>query len=163
MAIRPVHRLKHIVDSGVTVTKATTLVQTLVKGVDAPVLANTNQVETGSKVNGIYLNVQVAANETNLGVVPNAYMLVRKNPNGILGTSNPDSTGDTDVKKFIIHQEMIMIQNVQGGNPRTLFTGVIVIPKGMRRFAVNDELELIFRCTGINTVLCFQCIYKEFR
>ncbi len=37
---------------------------------------------------------------------------------------------------------MVMLQGTNAGNPRTIFNGVIVIPRGYRRFGPNDELQL---------------------
>ncbi len=163
MAIRPVHRIKHIVDNSATLAAATNLLVDLVKTVDAPVLGNTTEVETGSKVNGIYLNVQVASNETDAGAIPNIYMAVLKNPMGDFTSINPSTLGDDDRKKYIIHQEMIMVNNLAGGNPRTLFSGVIAIPRGYRRNGPNDKLQIALFSTAVNFIFCIQCIYKEFR
>ncbi len=158
-----VHRIKHIVDSSATLAAATTLPVTLVKGVDAPVLANTPEVETGAKVHGIFLNVQVSANEAS-GGIPNIYMAVFKNPSGNISTIDPVGTGDDPNKKAIIHQEMIMFAPTgTQGLPRTLFKGVIVIPRGMQRFGIDDELVVVLRAPSVNVKVCVQCIYKEFR
>ncbi len=163
MAIRPVHRIKHVVDSSATLAAATALFIDLIQTVDAPVISSTAQCETGSKVNAIYLNVQVASNETDPGAIPNVYMGVLKNPMGDITTFNVTTAGDDDRKRYLIHQEMIMINNVAGGNPRTMFSGVIVIPKGYRRNGPSDKLQLVIQSTAVNIAVCVQCIYKEFR
>ncbi len=165
MALRPVNRIKHIVDVSQTLAQATTLGIVLVNATDTPTLANTKGVQTGSTVNGIYLKFEVASNEAiDLGAIPNFYMLIMKNPGGNLTSINPTTAGDDDNKRFIIHQEMVMIENKgQGSNPRVVFNGVIVIPKGYRRFAPNDTLDIVINCPALATVSCLQCIYKEFR
>ncbi len=165
MALRPVHRIKHVVDFSATLAKATTLTNVLIQTVDAPVLANITEVETGAKVNGIYLKVEIASNDTqDLGAIPNVYMAVMKDVGGNLAVLNPATVGSNDNKRFVIHQEMVMITNEgQGGNPRVLFNGVIAIPRGYRRFGPNDSLNLIIRSNAIDIALCFQCHYKEFR
>ncbi len=164
MALRPVHRIKHVVDGSATVAGGTSLQNTLVVAVDAPILANTAEVETGAKVNGIYLKVEVASNEAfDSGAVPNVYMIVAKNPGNNLTFPAGSAVGADDNKRYVIHQEMIMIQNSIGGNPRVLFQGVIVIPKGYRRFGPNDSLEMFILSPAINIAFCLQCHYKEFR
>ncbi len=165
MALRPIHRIKHVVDSGVTLAKATTLTQILIASADAPVLAAPTQVETGSKVNGIYLRVEIASNDAvDLGIIPNIYMVISKDPGGNLAAFVPNAIGVSDNKRFVIHQEMTMLTNAgQGSNPRTLFNGVIVIPKGFRRFGPNDTLNITVLSPQLDIVLCFQCHYKEFR
>ncbi len=165
MAIRPVNRIKHVVDSGVTLAKATNLAQNLALTIDTPSLGATSSVETGSKINGFYLRVEIASNDPiDVGAIPNVYMYVWKNVGGNLTVINPNAVGSNDNKRFVIHQEMSMIENKgQGSNSRTLFNGVIVVPKGMRRNAPNDVWQLVVLSPSLDVALCFQCHYKEFR
>ncbi len=165
MAIRPVQRIKHVVDLTGTVAAATNLNQTVVIATDTPTLAGTTGVITGSKINGIYLRLEVASNEAiDLGAIPNVYMAIWKNPGGNLVISDPSTIGDDDNKRFVIHQEMTMIENKgQGSNPRTVFNGVVVIPKGYRRFGPNDTLVVSIRSPALDIATCLQCHYKEFR
>ncbi len=165
MALRPVNRIKHVVDSAATLAKATVLPTSLIIAVDSPVLANTNEVVTGSKVHGIYLKVEIASNDAiDVGALPNTYLAVYKNPGNNLATIDPTTVGSNDNKRFVIHQEMVMIENKgQGGNPRILFNGVIAIPKGYQRFGPNDRLFMSVRSQALDIVQCIQCHYKEFR
>ncbi len=163
MAIRPVHRIKHVVDKSATLTAGTTIVENLVTTADAPVLANVTQVETGAKVNGIYLRVEVAGNESDVGAIPQVYMAIMKNPGDNLGVMDPSAVGISTNKRFVIHQEMVMLQNAVGGNARTLFNGVIAIPKGYRRFAPDDKLTINIKSPQLNIAYCIQCHFKEFR
>ncbi len=164
MAMRPINRIKHIIDTSATLAAATNLPIDLIHAVDAPVITVTDEVITGSTVNGIFLNVQVASDEVaDVGAIPNVYMAVFKNPGAQISLS-PQNLGDDINKRFVIHQEMVMIENTgRGGNVKTLFKGVIVIPKGFRRFAPTDKLQVTIRSNAINIVFCVQCIYKEFR
>ncbi len=163
MSIRPVQRIKHIIDQNGTLTAGTNLPIPLVAATDTPVLANTTEVITGAKVNGIYIHLEVASNETDAGAVPNVYMYVWKNPGGNLTINASPFLGADDNKRFVIHQEMVMLNNLAGGNPRTLFNGVIVIPKGYRRMGPNDQLDIILRTNAVNITFCMQAHYKEFR
>ncbi len=164
MALRPIHRIKHVVDASATLASGTKLNQALIVAVDAPTLGNITQVETGAKVNGIYLKIEVASNETEVvGAIPNVYLMVFKNPGGNNTFPNANVVGTSDLKRYVIHQEMIMMENSKGGNPRVLFNGVVVIPKGMRRFAPADELRAQVFSPQIDIAVCFQCHYKEFR
>ncbi len=160
-ALRPVHRLKHVVDVQGALPGGTTVTNDLILTKDAPVLANTTEVETGCTVNGIYLKVEVYA--TAAAALSNCYMAVYKNPGGNLAALNPQAIGPDDDKRYVIHQEMVMMQQVTNGNPRTIFVGVIAIPRGFRRFGPNDELQIALKSPGPNANYCFQCIYKEFR
>ncbi len=164
MAIRPVHRIKHVVDFSATVAAGATNTTNIISTVDAPVLAAAQQVETGSKVNGIYLKVEVASNEAfDSGAIPNVYLIVMKNQGNNLTFPAPNAVGVDDNKRFIIHQEMVMIQNTIGGNSRILFNGVIVIPKGYRRFGPSDQLQVAVLSPAINIAMCGQVHYKDFR
>ena len=159
--LRPVHRIKHVVDSQQAFTAGTANNVTLIDTVDAPVLANVDEVETGSTVNGIYLKVE--AYSTSSAALGNFYMIVYKNPGGNIAAIAPNTVGQNDNKRFVIHQEMVMFQKSNASNPRTIFNGVIAIPRGYRRFAPNDQLLLRMLAPGVNGDLCAQCHYKEFR
>ncbi len=163
MALRPVNRIKHVVDLSATLAAATAVNNILIASTDTPTLADRDGVETGSKVNGIYLRVEVASNETDAGAIPQVYMAVWKSPGDNIGLGSIANIGDDDNKRYVIHQEMVMLNNVAGGTPRTLFNGVIAIPKGYRRFGPNDRLFCTLLTPAVNIVFCLQCHYKEFR
>jgi len=163
MAIRPVNRIKHVTDFAATLAAALQLDMILIQANDNPVLANTTEVQTGSKVNGVYLDIQVAASENVVGGIANVYLIVTKSPGGNITLPVPNLVGGNDNKRFVIHQEMLMLQNSLEGNPRSLFKGVISIPKGMRRFAPNDVLFASVISPTVNITVCEQSIYKEFR
>ncbi len=161
MSLRPVHRIKHVIDTqGGGVLNVQSVV-TLVTGDDTPSLAETTSVETGAKVNGIFLKVECYA--TSAGALANVYMYVAKNPGNNLTLPNPNNVGADDNKRFIIHQEMVMLEQKVSGNPRTLFAGVIALPRGYRRIGPKDRLTLILFSPGVNFNFCVQCHYKEFR
>ena len=160
-ALRPVHRIKHVIDSQQAFALGVGLNVTLIQASDTPDLAAKTEVETGSTVNGIYLKVEAYA--TSSAALSNFYMICYKSPGGNLAAIAPNTVGGNDNKRFVIHQEMVMFQKVSNSNPRTVFNGVIVIPKGMRRFAPNDQLLLRFVAPGVNGDVCIQCHYKEFR
>ncbi len=135
------------------------------RAVDAPVLGTVTDVVTGSKVYGVYLKVVTASNDAiDLGVVPRVYMMVWKNPGDNLTAPTITSVGSSDNKRFVLHQEMNMIENKgQGSNKTVVFDGVIKIPKGYSRFGPQDVLRMDFQSVGLDVVLCFQCHFKEFR
>ncbi len=164
-ALRPVNRIKHVVDIQAGAVAGTSVVNILIDTVDAPVLANVTEVVTGSKVNGIYLKVEAYA--TSNGALSNFYMIVYKNPGNNLTMPEPNVVGSNDNKRFVIHQEMVMLQKEPaselGGNPRVVFNGVIVIPKGYRRFGPDDRLDVRVLSPGVSSEFCIQCHYKEFR
>ncbi len=160
-SIRPVHRIKHVRDVQLGLVLNVQSIQILARSVDAPTLAATGDVETGSTINGIYLKVEGYA--TTAGALANLYMAVVKNPGNNLTFPNANAIGADDNKKYVIHQEMVMLEQSVNGNPRILFNGVIGIPRGYRRMAINDEIQLLIFAPGVNCSVCLQCHYKEFR
>ncbi len=161
MSLRPINRIKHVVDQQAGVTLNNVFDSTIILATDTPTFANTTGVESGSRVNGIYLNVEAYA--TTAGALANVYIMVMKNPGGNLSFPNPNVVGAQDNKKYVIHQEMRMLEQKVNGNPRTIFNGVIVIPKLYRRFGPNDLLTLRLFAPGVDIFFCMQSHYKEFR
>ncbi len=172
LRLRPVKSLKHIVDTQGALIAALQSVTDVINTVATPVIGNTNEVAEGSTVNAIYLRVEVAS-VIAAGGVDNVYMIVYKNPgDNMVPPGSLDSVGASDRKRFVIHQEMLMTgQN--GSNPgaanipRTLFKGVVVLPRTFRRMGYDDKLQVVLQHrTGEatqRTDFCIECIYKEFR
>ncbi len=163
MAIRPVHRIKHVVDTNASLSAGTQLNTPIATAKDAPVLANVTEVETGSKINGFFLKVEIACKTTVASATSNAYLSIMKNPGGNIVVPASNAVGIDDNKRFVIHQEMVMLQNATAGNPRIIFSGVIAIPKGYRRFGPNDQLYVSLLAPNVDIILCMQVHYKEFR
>ncbi len=161
MSLRPVHRIKHVIDVQGGLVAGTQVRNTIIETVDAPTLTNTNEVETGSKVNGIYLHVEAYA----IGdlALSNVYMGVFKNPADQLSPPSVNQVGKSPLKKYFVHQSMVIVQELTAGNPRVLFDGVIKFPKGYIRNGPADKWEVILLAPGVNMSFCFQCHYKEFR
>ncbi len=159
--LRPVNRIKHVTDTQAAANAGTRQDVDLVKAVDNPTLANNNEVSIGSTINGIFISVEVYG--TSSAALANVYFSLNKNPGGNLTLPNPNVVGVSDNKKYVIHQEMIMLQKVTNSNPRTLFKGVVVIPRGYRRFGPDDRLTALILAPGVNIEFCMQTHYKEFR
>ncbi len=160
--LRPVQRIKHVVDAQGATALDTAEVVNLILASDTPDLGTNTEVQTGATVHAIYLHVEVV-NTGVAGVLANAYLSVQKNPGGNLSFPKPNVVGVNDNKRFVIHQEMLMLQMQDNSNPRTLFNGVIKIPRGYKRFGPNDILNIIIFSPGVELNWCVQCHYKEFR
>ncbi len=141
----------------------------MINSVDNPVRASINECAVGSKVFAIYLRVEVIFGGTPAGGIDNIYMYVFKNPSSSLTTPPVDGIGASEDRKYVIHQEMMMTGNNTSLSdvPRTLFKGVIRIPKLYQRNGYGDKLQVVIgHRTGEATQatnFCLQCIYKEFR
>ncbi len=162
-SLRPVNRIKHVIDvQGAIAATAGTNV-TLVLASDTPDLATTNEVQTGSTVNGIYLHVEAIKTSATADTLANVYLAVFKNPGGNITNPTINAVGASDDKRYVIHQEMIMLSQIENSNPRIVFNGVIAIPKGYRRFGPNDSLIARLLSPGVDVNFCVQAHYKEFR
>ncbi len=162
--LRPINSRKHIVDIQGGLVAGTQTSNDLILTVDAPVLANVTEVSPGSTVNSIFLNVQVSG--IGSGALSNVYMFVWKNPGSNIAAAqipNGNVVGASDLKKLVFHQEMIMTEKDTTAIPRTLFKGVLKLPRHMRRFGYNDEVRIELFSPGVAYEFCVQCIYKEFR
>ncbi len=164
MSLHPVNRIKHVGDLQAGVTLGTQLNSNIALSTDTPTLAASVSVETGSKINGFYIKAEVSA--TSGTALANVYFGLFKNVGGNLTVPTLNTVGSDDNKRYMVHQEMIMIQKFDAdvsSNPRVLFNGVIVVPKGYRRNGPNDVWQLCVLSPGANLDLCFQVHYKEFR
>ncbi len=161
-SLKPVNRIKHVIDFSTGLVAGAKSTVDLINAVENPTaLTTTNQVANGSIINGIYLKVEIYATSTT--GLANAYMSVNKNPGNSIAPSDPNIVGLDKDKKYVIHQEMVMMEKNTTGNPRTLFNGVIVIPRGYRRFGISDKLQLNVLTPIVTADFCVQCHYKEFR
>jgi len=144
------------------------LLNILVNTVDAPTLGTSNLVETGSTVRSMFVTIEAIATESSTGKTPNFYIYFYKNPgSNISSFPNGNAVGVNDNKRFVFHQEMVMIQGSAGddGVPRNVFKGVLKIPKHMQRNAPSDQIgvEYFVPSTGVALQVCVQAHYKEFR
>ncbi len=165
-SLRPINRIKHVVDFQIAVPLDVALPNIIAHAKDNPVLSLKADCAIGSKINAFYITTEVVADDTSTTSTPNFYWMLYKNPGSAIGTfPNANTVGTSDLKKFVIHQEMVMINSTGGGNPRNVFKGVIVIPKGMRRMAPDDSwnIQLFIPSTGVKCISCTQVHYKEFR
>ncbi len=163
-SLRPINSRKHTIDSQQALAIDTQTRVVLAATVDSPVLANVTEVGTASTVNSIFLNVQFYATST--AALSNIYMYVWKNPGANIAVAQvPDGNkvGASDMKKLVFHQEMSMSEKNTTAIPRTLFKGVLKLPRHMRRFGYKDELLLEMYSPGVTHDFCVQCIYKEYR
>ncbi len=160
-----VDRVKHVIDQQGGGTAGTNVILDAAIASDNPsVNTNPNQVQTGSTINGVYIKSE--ANYVSGAAVPNLYFGVFKNPAGDLTPPLLNGVGGSDIRKYMIHQEMVMLTNDTTTDiPRVVFNGVVVIPRGYRRFGPGDKLQIILFSPvgGIVYNFCHQVHYKEFR
>ncbi len=160
--LRPVNRIKHVVDQQFAQASGTQLNITAAFASDTPDLATVAEVETGSTIRSMFISCDVV-NTNAAGVLANAYFMITKNPGGNITVPVPNAVGSDDNKRFVFHQEMVMLQMVDNSNPRTLFKGVLKIPRGYQRMAPNDNIIISIFSPGVELTGCIQIHYKEYR
>ncbi len=159
---RPINSRKHIVDKqGGIIGGAANTIDDIADAIDSPTLAQTTSVQTGCTVSSIFLNIQVATAGT--AALANIYFALIKNPGNNITFPAINTLGSADSKKHVLHQEMIMGEKNTTAIPRTMFRGVLMIPRGKRRFGADDKLAVYLFSPGVDFDYCFQCIYKEYR
>ncbi len=129
---------------------------------DTPDLGTAAEVETGSTIRSFFTSIEVV-NTGVTGVLANCYVMFFKNPGGNLTFPNPNAVGIDDNKKYVFHQEMIMLQMQDNSNPRTLFKGTLKVPRHMQRMAPNDLIQSRIFSPGVEITGCIQDHYKELR
>ncbi len=170
LRLRPIHSLKHVVDlASAAVPGGVVTTFPLADATDSPAANTPNQVAVGATINSVYMQVETVHNSGTFVTTPRIYMIVFKNPGNNLTAPYPASVGTSDNRRYVIHQEMLMQTGTAAESnafPRTMFKGVIVLPRGYRRFGVDDELSVNFALDSTETTatvsVCIQAIYKEF-
>ncbi len=163
LALRPVNRIKHVIDRQGGLTAGTRISVVLIDTLDTPLLTDDDGVETGSKINGFFAVIEATRVGTTSDVLANVYVAFQKNPGANLTLPEANAVGVSDNKKWVFHQEMVMMQGTNAGNPRTVFKGVIAIPRHMRRNGPNDRIQVRIFSAGVAINWCLQVHYKEFR
>ncbi len=158
--------MKHTVDAQVVIPAGTAQDFQLIKGVDAQNTGIAAEVNVGSKVNSIFLNVQVINSVDATGLVNNAYMYITGNPGTQIPAANypaVNAVGASNLRKMIFHQDMAMMSDANDSIPIQLFKGVLKIPRKFGRIGVDDEIFLRVGSPvgGPELTSCVQCIYKE--
>ncbi len=166
--LRPINTLKHTIDAQQTIPAGTKNAFDLVVGVENAVSTVANENDVGSKVQTIFLNVQVVVATNAVGAINNAYMYLIVNPGGIISNATyPDlnKVGISEFRKQIFHQEMSMMSDATDSIPSTLFKGVLKIPRKAGRIGIKDKITCFVGSPtgGPELDACVQCIYKEIR
>ncbi len=167
--LRPVNSIKNVTDaSGILPATTKTILDILALATASPVLANVDEVETGSTINSIFLEIFFfseggeVANE-----VPLVDWYIIKNNAGASSTAElptPGATGSNDLKRYILHEE----KGLTGGGDASLsgvpmvFKGVIRLPRTFRRFGHNDRIQVVAQ-SNFNTKFCIKSVYKWYK
>ncbi len=157
MALRPINSNKEIID-GVFIGVAAGVVTALTWGLTInDYIGGVGSIPLGSKVNGVYFFINIQP-QAAVGVI-NFY--ITKFPSGAVPPI-PGVTGGDVFRKFILHEEKGLPGVFNNGSPPFTFRGVVVIPKGRRRWAEGDLGRVQLTCSTAYDA-CVKAIYKVYR
>ena len=161
--VRPmVHSTKHIVQYSIaTVTGGAVVVNNLAHSVAVLSKNLTFEVEEGSSIKAVYLELWARAGST---TPSSGQMIIYKK---VGDSTNPSTTdmaalGNWDNKKNILYTTMGLF-NDQDADATILFKGWIKIPKGKQRMGLGDAINFAVFTPTIDLQICGFCVYKEYR
>ncbi len=149
---------KHIVQfslASVASGAITSLV--LVNAVAAP--STVPEVREGSIVSAIYIEMWVHSDDATSGSVITTLEKIGQGA-ASMAAGESASLNSYPNKKNIFHTQMGLIGS-QTTYPMAVVKGWFKIPKGKRRFGLNDRLNLNIHGQSNGLVLCGFCTYKE--
>ncbi len=162
-SIRPVDSQKNIVQTVSIVSAAATNQFTAISTIDAAVLATTNSVTRGARVNTLYFEVWMYGNAV-AGVNSPITWAIVKSPGGSVANPQPSAAGSDKDKKWIMAMGKGLVGASGNGQPGYLIRGWFSIPRKWRRFDSTDEIRLLVENNTANDLnLCILCIYKWYK
>lgn len=172
MSLRPINSIKNVFDaSGILAAGVNTSIALPIFGVRNADLATANEVDVGSKVTSVFLEIFFFSEGGELAnEVPLVDWYILKDDGNAYGVTfnatnlpTPGATGTHQNKRKILHEE----KGLTGGGNLSLagipmvFKGVIRIPRGKQRWAESDVLRILARA-NFNTKFCVKALYKWF-
>ncbi len=164
--LRPIKSRKHIVDLQGGVPGNAAERRVIVKVTDNADSTEPTQVESGSKVTSLFLNIQaITTADTSLN---NLYFYIFKNPQGSIPLADQvpaNATGTTGFKRQIFHTEMAMMSATNDSIPITLFKGVLKIPRVFQTMRLDDEIGINLFSPGAGNThdYCIEAIFKSYQ
>ncbi len=122
---------------------------------DSPTTAG--QVEIGDTINWVFFELNFSAEDiTNTKII---HWCIWKNPQASLSLS--PSSYDTTSKRWILKRGMEMVP--KDVNTIIKRIGVVLLPKGFRRMADSDAIQLKYVASSAETInVCGIFIFKHF-
>ncbi len=164
--LAPINSNKYYVHQTiVTVVSGVILNVNLVDAVVAPAAATSFQVEEGSLVKAIWVELWLTGAST-AGNTSSFNITLEKIPANQTAMTFTQSAnlGAYPNKKNILYTTQGVIGSVAGGQPLPLLRQWFAIPKGKQRMGLSDRIMLNISNQGsIDEIICGIFIYKEYR
>ncbi len=173
MSLRPINSIKNVFDiSGIMAAGTNTSLGLPIFGVRNADLATNNEVNVGSKITSVFLEIFFYTEGSELAnEVPLVDWYIIKDDGNAYGVTfnatnlpTPGATGTHQNKRKILHEE----KGLAGGGNLSLtgvpmvFKGVIRIPRGKQRWAESDVLRINGR-SNFATKFCIKALYKWYQ
>ncbi len=165
LSLRPVNSEKHeITWSLLSLNASGTQVISLIKGVQNPTASD--EVQQGSTVGSVYFETNLNGVD-NSGTVQIFHWMIVKSPSNEIEIADADpALYNQKIKRHILKRGMEMLPEIpigSGGTVQTKRIFVVKLPKSIKRFGVDDRLNLYFKSTSASGVnFCGIAIYKNF-
>ncbi len=164
-SIRPVNRVKHILDSEGVLTGGAN--STNVLAVTVPVASSPfkpGDIPLGSTINGMFLSVFViGATGAPINGSINWYIAkTRAGQSTSADFPGAGNTGVSEVRNQIFHEEKGLAGS--GDGTAMAFKGVVAIPRGMRRFREGDSIfiKLQSQDATSDAQFCIKAIFNVY-
>ncbi len=156
----PIKTDKHeITWSDLAIDASANKARQLVLGVASADKDSSFECEVGSRVNAIYIEVNIAAQTvTNPKVL---HWIVMARPSGATPAAQTPSLYYQAGRSQILKRGMEMLPSDVSTVYKRVF--VVRIPKKSRRISDGDTIDFIYRCSSAESInVCGFAIYKEF-
>ncbi len=158
--LAPINSIKHYVQVPiVTVTNGTTSARAIANAVVAPAVGTTDEVNIGSVIKAIYVEIWVDGDISEATVVAT---IVKR----VAGSVAPTFTNMNNLMAYENKANVLQVHQgltPAGDNIIPVFREWIKIPKGKQRMAVGDKLTLSIAATGTEVHYCGFFTYKEYQ
>ncbi len=164
--LSPIMTVKHYVHQTPTVIASGAILNiTVANSVVAPATGASNQVQEGSVVKAVYLELWYVGTDAT-GTTSSFTGAIEKLTQATLGlmsfASSVNLTTYTNKRNLLYVTQAINGTRVDGTNPMPLYKGWIKIPKGKQRMALDDRIMFNVNSIGAGQV-CGFFTYKEYR
>ncbi len=161
---RPVNSVKHIVDTFGELAGAVdsgNIFATTVPNTDS-VTFNPVSVRMGATVNAFFISLFIIGATGAPLNGPLDWFLIKTHTGQAAQVPSPGATGTSNLRNQIIHEEKGLAGS--GDGTAMAFKGVVMIPRGMRRFREGDNWRIVIRSedTTNNAQFCLKVIYKSY-
>lgn len=140
---RSLQRIKHVVNnSGQGVNMQAAVTTTIIAvGIDNPLIANTTNVASRSRVKAIYMELKFS-NRTAGSAPQTLYWNLQYNPQGSGSAVDPTNSGASNAKNYVFKSGQIAV--TEGQPPGKVF-GLIKVPNKYQRLMNGDVIQLNLR------------------